>query len=402
MPPMPHRPKSLVAGAVIVSGLCVAVLALAGCSSGAKTTTKSGSSTSSAPVASSTTGSSTTTTTHPQLTSEPPDIYAADRPNALSDAVKGDPPLVYVPNSLSNSVDVIDPATAQVVDHFAVDSLPQHVVPSWDLKTLYVTNDRGNTLTPIDPRTGKPGPTIPVTDPYNMYFTVDGKYAIVVAERLERLDFRDPHTFALVKSVHVDCLGIDHLDFSADGKYLIASCEFSGRVLKLDVATQSVVGTLPLHGGNAKPQDVKLDPTGRVFYVADMIRGGVYTVDGDTFTVTGFIPTGAGAHGLYVSRDSKVLYVTNRDAGTISLIDFATNTVQAKWVIPGGGSPDMGGVSADGKVLWVSGRYNGVVYAIDTQTGDLLHKIRVGSGPHGLSVFPQPGRYSLGHTGVFR
>ena len=72
------------------------------------------------------------------------------------------------------------------------------------------------------------------------------------------------------------------------------------------------------------------------------------------------------------------------------------------WAIPGGGSPDMGGVSADGKVLWVSGRYNGVVYAIDTTTGALLHKIRVGSAPHGLCVCPQPGRYSLGHTGVFR
>ena len=311
-------------------------------------------------------------------------------------------PRVYVPNSLGNTVDVIDPNTAQVIDHFAVGVLPQHVVPAWDMKTLYVTNDRSNTLTPIDPATGRPGTNIPVEDPYNMYFTPDGKFAIVVAERLARLDFRDPHTFKLVNSVHVDCVGIDHIDFSADGRYLIASCEFSGQLVKLDVAQQKVIGTIPLHGGSSKPQDVKLDPTGRVFYVADMIRGGVYTVDGDTFTVTSFIPTGTGAHGLYVSRDSKVLYVTNRNAGTISLLDFATNTVTKTWYIPGGGSPDMGGVSADGKVLWVSGRYNGVVYTIDTTTGALLHKIRVGSGPHGLCVFPQPGRYSLGHTGVFR
>ncbi len=330
------------------------------------------------------------------------DIYAADRPNALSDVVKHDRALVYVPNSLSNTVDVIDPVTAQVVSHFAVGELPQHIVPAWDLKTLYVTNDRGNTLTPIDPATGSRGPGIPVEDPYNMYFTPNGKFAIVVAERLQRLDFRDPHTFKLVKSVHVDCLGVDHVDFSADGHYLIASCEFSGKLLKLDVARKKVVGTIVLNGGDAKPQDVKLDPTGRVFYVADMTRGGVYTVEGDTFAVTGFVATGAGAHGLYVSRDFKVLYVTNRDAGTVSLLDFSTDSVTRTWTIPGGGSPDMGGVSADGKVLWVSGRFHGVVYAIDTTTGALLHEIPVGSGPHGLSVFPQPGRYSLGHTGVFR
>ena len=202
----------------------------------------------------------------------------------------------------------------------------------------------------------------------------------------------------------VDALGkgIDHIDFSANGRYLIASCEFSGKVLKLDVATRTVLGTILLNGGNAKPQDVKLDPTGHVFYIADMIRGGLYTVDGDAFRVTGFIPTGSGAHGLYVSRDSKVLYVTNRNAGTISLLDFAMNSVVSTWVIPGGGSPDMGGVSADGTQLWVSGRSNGVVYVFDTRTGALLHRIPVGSGPHGLAVYPQPGRYSLGHTGIFR
>ncbi len=392
---MTRRPPLVVAGA-----LCAAALALAACAgSGTKNSVKLGTTTTSSPPSS---GTTSPTSVRPRVAAGPLDIYAADRPNALSDVVKNDRRLVYVPNSLSNTVDVIDPATARVVGHFAVGSLPQHVVPAWDLKTLYVTNDRGNTLTPIDPATGSPGPTIPVEDPYNMYFTTDGKYAIVVAERLQRLDFRDPHTFRLVKSVHVNCLGIDHVDFSADGRYLIASCEFSGKMLKLDVTDQTVIGTILVNGGNAKPQDVKLDPTGRVFYVADMRRGGVYTIDGDRFAVTGFVPTGAGAHGLYVSRDSKVLYVTNRDAGTISLLNFATNTVTRTWTIPGGGSPDMGGVSIDGKVLWVSGRYNGVVYAIDTTTGALLHKISVGSGPHGLSVFPQPGRYSIGHTGIFR
>ncbi len=311
-------------------------------------------------------------------------------------------PLVYVPNSVSNTVDVIDQKTFRVVDHFATGALPQHVVPAWDLRTLYVTNDKGNSLTPIDPATGKPGQAIPVDDPYNMYFTPDGKYAIVVAELLQRLDFRDPHSFALTHSLAVDCLGVDHLDFSADGKYLIASCEYSGRLLKVDVARQSVVATIALPDVNAKPQDVKLDPTGRRFYVADMTRGGVYTVDGDAFRVTGFIPTGAGAHGLYVSRDSKTLYVTNRVAGTVSLLKFATNRVVRTWTIPGGGSPDMGGVSADGKYLWLSGRSDALVYVFATATGAVVHRIRVGAGPHGLCVYPQPGRHSLGHTGVFR
>jgi YVTN family beta-propeller protein len=161
------------------------------------------------------------------------------------------------------------------------------------------------------------------------------------------------------------------------------------------------LGTLPLERRNM-PQDVKTSPDGKVFYVADMMAGGVHLIDGDRFTKIGFIPTGKGAHGLYASRDSKVLYVSNRGEGSVSVIDFATRKVIGKWEFPGGGSPDMGGVSADGKVLWLAGRYNAEVYAIDTGDGHLLARIPVGRGPHGLCVYPQPGRYSLGHTGVFR
>jgi YVTN family beta-propeller protein len=330
-------------------------------------------------------------------------VYAADVPTGLHGAARRARELVYVPNSLSNTVDVIDPHTYKIVEHFAVGALPQHVTPAWDLKTLYVLNDQGNSLRTIDPLTGKPGRTIAVDDPYNMYFTPNGGYAIVVAERLHRLDFRNPHTFALHHSLPVPCSGVDHMDFSADGSYLIASCEFSGQLLKVDVAGQRVIGTLTLpDGAGGMPQDVKLSPDGKVFYVADMMANGLWKVDGDSFRVTGFIPTGRGVHGLYPSRDARFLYATNRGEGTISVIDFATEKVVRKWTIPGGGSPDMGGVSADGKVLWVSGRYSGVVYAISTRTGKLLAKIPVGTGPHGLCVWPQPGRYSLGHTGILR
>ena len=120
-----------------------------------------------------------------------------------------------------------------------------------------------------------------------------------------------------------------------------------------------------------------------------------------TFAIEGFLPTGAGAHGLYPSRDARSLYVTNRAAGTISVIDFSTRRIVHTWTIPGG-TPDMGGVSADGKVLWLSGRGSASVYAISTGDGHVIATIPVGNGPHGLCVWPQPGRYSLGHTGNMR
>jgi DNA-binding beta-propeller fold protein YncE len=327
-------------------------------------------------------------------------LYADAGAGMLSAAVKRDPYRIYVPNSGGSTVDVIDPTTMQIVGHYFTGSNPQHIVPSWDMKTLYATNDLGNSLTAFDPRTGKPTRTIPVADPYNMYFMPNGRYAIVVAEAQRRLDFRDPHTFAVKRRLSVPCPGIDHMDFSANGGYLIASCEFSGQLVKINLHTFKVMGYLHLPGSS--PQDVKLDPTGRVFYVADRYRGGVWRIDGARFKALGFFKTGADAHGLYPSRDAKYLYVTNRRAGTVSVVSFATHRIVKTWHIRGGGTPDMGGVSPDGKVLWLAGRYSSTVYALSTATGRTLARIAVGVQPHGLCVWPQPGRYSLGHTGVTR
>ncbi|MEE1839137.1 beta-propeller fold lactonase family protein [Streptomyces sp. NPDC007076] len=330
------------------------------------------------------------------------DVYAADRVGKLSPVVKDFPSRVYVPNTNSDTVSVIDPATYKVIKTIKVGRQPQHVVPSWDLKTLWVNNDIGDSLTALDPATGKTGRTVPVSDPYNLYFTPDGKYAVVMASMDRQLVFRDAHTMKTAKTVPVDCAGVNHADFSTDGRYFIVSCEFSGELLKVDTAKMKVVAQqkLPLKG--AMPQDVKLSPDGGTFYIADMIADGMWVLDGKKFTTPKLLRTGKGAHGLYVSRDSKEMYVSNRGEGSISVFDFAQRKLVKKWRLPGGGSPDMGGVSADGKVLWLSGRYNSEVYAIDTATGKQLARIPVGSGPHGLAVYPQPGRYSLGHTGVFR
>jgi DNA-binding beta-propeller fold protein YncE len=333
----------------------------------------------------------------------PVDVYRDAAAGDLSAAVRGDPALVYVPNSMSNTVDVISQRTLRVVDRFPVGALPQHVTPSYDLRTLYVDNDLGDSLTPIDPRTGRPSTPIPVADPYNLYFTPDGRFAIVVAERLERLDFLDPRTLRLIHSLSIPaCRGIDHMDFSADGRYAYASCEFAGRMVEIDLRTQRVVRTLALDRGSASPQDVKLAPDGRTLYAADQINGGLWEIDPARFRVVGFLKTGAGAHGLYPSRNARLMYVSNRQEGSISVVSFRTRRVVGTWQLPLPASPDMGGVSADGRTLWLSGRYNAVVYAIDTRTGHLRATIPVGEGPHGLCVWPQPGRYSLGHTGILR
>jgi YVTN family beta-propeller protein len=370
---------------------------------------------------------------------DPHNLYSETRgTEQLSPVVKDDLVRVYVPNLRGNSVSVIDPETLKVVDKFKVGKSPQHVVPSWDLRTLWVANNAerslAGSLTPIDPRTGKPGEAIPVDDPYNLYFTPDGQSAIVVAEARHRLDFRDPKTMALQYSIDTPkCGGINHADFSIDGRYALFTCEFEGSVAKIDLVNRKVEGYLrltmprtrlkdspPLPDGptsevcsstKGMPQDIRVSPDGKRFFVADMEADGVHIIDAASFKEVGFLQTGVATHGLYPSRDGKFLYAANRGShkihgprkgpGSVSVIDFATEKVVANWPVPGGGSPDMGNVSADGKWLWLSGRYDDEVYRFDTNTG-AVKKIAVGLEPHGLTVWPQPGRYSLGHTGNLR
>ena len=376
-------------------------------------------------------------------------LYSETAANRFSPTTNGALERVYVPNRGANTVSVIDPTSLKVIDTFKVGINPQHVVPAWDLATLWVANNAegrsDGSLTPIDPKTGKPGQSIPVEDPYNMYWTPDGQHAIVVAEAFKRLDFRDPRSMALKFSIATPaCAGINHADFSIDGRYALFTCEFNGSITKIDMLKHSVVGTLKLSqyfarpevlallatpgkkprkipdvsqlGGEictvpGMPQDVRVSPDGKLFYVADMMADGVHVVDGESFKQIGFIATGVGAHGLYPSRDGKRLYVANRGSnqirgkrggkGSVSVIDFASRAVTHHWPSPGGGSPDMGNVSASGGHLWLSGRYDDVVYRFNTETG-AVDKIKVGREPHGLTVWPQPGRYSLGHTGNMR
>ncbi len=357
---------------------------------------------------------------------DPSNIYSEAGAGKMNPATNGALFRVYVPNEVSGTLSVIDPTTMKVIDTFKTGTIPQHVVPSYDMKTLYVLNNSSNTLTPIDPLTGKVGKAIPVDDPYNLYFTPDGKEAIIIAEAKKRIDFADPVTFQVHSSLTTDCDGINHLDYSADGRYFIATCEFNGTLIKVDIESRKVVGTLKLDISKSgfanpiknisQPQDVRVANDGKVFYVADLITDGVYVLDGDSFTQIDFIHTGVGAHGLYPSRDGQKLYVVNRGTetipspgsfkgkgkGSIAVLDFATRKVEANWPVPNGGSPDMGNVTADGKQLWLGGRYDAEVYVFDTTTGTLINRIPAGQNPHGLTVWPQPGRFSFGHTGNMR
>ena len=331
-------------------------------------------------------------------------VYAATVNGQIDPRIANLPPRVYVPNENSGDVTVIDPRTFKIIGRFKVSLSPEHITPDWDLSRLYVNNMGGSKLTVVDQNTAKPIGNINVPYPYNLYFTLDGSKAIVVDDFMTAryignngLAFYDRKTWKLLKFLKIPFTGVDHMDMSADGTFLLASCETSGMAVKVDTRTMTITGSVRVGG---LPLDVRLSPDGKFFFIANQGLSGVNVVDSKTLKVVRFIHTGTGAHGLGISRDTTKLYVTNRIAGTISVIDFATQKVIATW--KAGASPDMVAFSADGSQMWVSNRYNGTVDVFDPKTGRIIKTIATGANPHGLMYWPQPGRYSLGHNGNMR
>jgi DNA-binding beta-propeller fold protein YncE len=405
--------------AVLIAVLLAALLALVGCDGSTSPTPAADSA--SPGSAGSSTGSAQATSASPRpvrprvpapfrhrIPGMPPPlpggVYAADGPGMVQPRLRHEPRLIYVPDSESpGHTTVISQRTHRIVRVLRTGALDQHVTPSWDLRTLYVEASESDHLATIDPRTGRMTGSVPTDRPYNLYFTPDGRRAIVMDEEHDRVVFSDPHTLGHRHAISAaSCRGPNHADFSANGRYFVVSCEFSGELVKVSTLRERIVGRLRLPTGSM-PQDVRLSPDGRSFFVADMGRDRLLQIPWRHFRVRRSYRTLQMPHGIYFSRDQRLLYLSDRMSGAVQVFDLARHRFTRTWRIPGGGSPDMGGLSADGRTLWLSGRYDGVVYGFDTRTGRLVARIRVpGGSPHGLLVWPQPGRYSLGHTGLMR
>ncbi|WP_372442946.1 YncE family protein [Actinomadura barringtoniae] len=337
----------------------------------------------------------------PSATHPPVDVYSAAGPGMLAPAARGLPARLYVPNIQGKAgiVDVIDQRTMRRLGRLKVGKAPQWIVPSWDFRTLWAADPSLQAAAPVSPHAVTRGRGVALTDPGALYYTPDGTSALVMAPGLGRIDARDPRTMRMIGSIELPCHGAAHADFTADGKALVASCPSTGWLVRVDPAVRTVTGTLRLPAGS-KPGDLRLSPDGRTFYVADTARGGVWLVDAYDLQRGGFIPTGAGAHGLVLTRDSRRLLAVGE--GSIAVIDLAARQVTARWPLSAPGPLAVGGLNADGTALWLSDTGSGWLYQLATRNGKVLHKVKVGGHPHAVCVYPQPGRHSLGGPGLYR
>lgn len=313
------------------------------------------------------------------------DVYAQTMRGMLAPAARGAPELLYVPNT-RGTVDVVDQRTARVVRRVRAAGAAR-IVQAWDLRRLWTTGAGLGAL-------GRPALAGRVDA---LYFTPDGREALTFTARPPRADFRDPATMRPHASLRLPCAA-RHADFSADGTYLLATCA-AGPVLRIDPARRRITGTAALPAG-ARPGDLRLAPDGTAFLIADAVRGGLWAVDGIGLRPTGFVPTGAGARALTLSRDARRLFVLGTE--TLTAVDLATRQAVTRWPLPAGGPAVPGALSADGALLWLAVPARGALYALSTGDGRTLRRVRVGGTPRSVAAYPQPGRHSLGGPGLYR
>lgn len=287
---------------------------------------------------------------------------------------------VVILNSDDDSLSVIDTGSYKEVSRVHIGRAPHHLIVTPDRQTLIIAMSEGNELVFIDRATGLVKRRLEVSDPYQLGFSPDGKWFVSASLRLDRIDIYDGQTFQLVHRLPAPTMP-SHIGFSPDSSVTYVSLQGTNNLTAIDLASGRTIWTVPV---GPQPAGVWTLSSGHVLVA---LTGADYIdeVDPHDGSVLRRIRTGRGAHNFQISRDGKTLFVSNRLAGTITLLDPETLAVTGTLTAPGG--PDDMVLSTDGSELWVTGRWRAFVNVIQLGSGLLKATIPVGRSPHGIFLY---------------
>lgn len=293
---------------------------------------------------------------------------------------------IFVLNSLDADVSVIDPVTWQVVKRVPTGKEPHHLYLTPDEKSVIVANAAGNTLTFLDPHTGEVQRTLRhVADPYHLRFSPDMKWFVVAANRLNHVDIYRWHPageqpFTLARRIPAAKVP-SHLAIDSQSTVVYVSLQDSDEVMAIELANQRPRWLVKV---GKTPADLYLTADDRTLLVG--LTGDRFVEAWDVGaggpTLVKRITTGEGAHAFRARGDRRHVFVSNRVANTLSLID--TQTLSVVHDLPGPGGPDCMELMADGRTLLLSSRWARKLTVIDVPTRKVVRQVDVGRSPHGV------------------
>jgi YVTN family beta-propeller protein len=311
-------------------------------------------------------------------------VAVAQTPGAPQTAARRSPILVL--NSQDANVSVIDPVTWKELQRVPTGKEPHHLYMTPDDKSVIVANAASNSLTFLDPLTATVQRTIrDIADPYHLRFSPDMKWFVTAANRLDHIDiyrWQPTNAMPLVLAKRVPAAKVpSHLAIDSKSTVVYCTLQDSDELIALDLATQAVRWRFKL---GRMPADVFLtrdDKHALVGLTGDKVVE-VLDVSGAQPRLVQRVETGKGAHAFRSRGDGRHLFVSNRVANTISMIDLQTFSVAA--TLPGPGGPDCMEVMGDGRTLLLSSRWAGMLSVIDIEERKVLRQVKVGRSPHGV------------------
>jgi YVTN family beta-propeller protein len=318
---------------------------------------------------------------------------------------------VYVTNSAGDTVDVIDPATNEVVQQIKDIEGAHGIAFAPDGSKVYVSNEATSTLDVFDRASGNLIKKVELSaHPNNIAVTKDGGRVVVgIARDPGALDIIDTATLTRTKSIPVHGR-LHNVYVTPDGKYVITGSIRTKTLTVIDLATEQPAWELTLDQG-IRPMTIEAGPDGstrRIFVQLSELNG---------FSVVDFaerkevakilLPespvefeadegrASAPSHGIGVSPDGKTLWVTsipNNAVFAYSLDDLKLLGQVALPVLKLPGHESIGAVpnwvtfTPDGKTLYVSNAGLKSVSAIDTQAMRLIATVPVGEVPKRINT----------------
>jgi YVTN family beta-propeller protein len=295
-------------------------------------------------------------------------------------AVAASASTAVVLNSDDDSLSVVSSDGYHEVSRVHIGRGPHHLIISPDGRTLIVAMSGSNELVLIDRTTGIETKRIEASDPYQIGFTPDGKWFVAASIRLDHIDIYDASNFQLVHRLPAATMP-SHIAFSRDGSTVFVTLQGTSSLIAIDLASGKPIWTVPV---GPTPAGIITRPGGTLL-VGIMGADYIAEIDPKDGSVIRKVHTGNGAHNFLATPDGKTLYVTNRVAGTISVLNADTLEVTGTLVAPGG--PDDMALSPDGRELWVTGRWHAAVDIIELASGALKATVPVGRSPHGIFVY---------------
>jgi YVTN family beta-propeller protein len=282
--------------------------------------------------------------------------------------------LAFVLNSNDASVSLLDIHTHQEIKRIPLLREPHHMALTPDHHGAVIGDTAANTLFFLDPRTGDLQRQVTISDPYQLQFSPNGRLLTVAGLARNQIDIYDANSLALLHRIPARAMP-SHINYSPDSARVFVSLQETNRLIAIDTATGKILWNTKV---GQTPAGV-LWNRGKLL-VGIMGEAHIAVVNPDTGQVERSIPTGRGAHTLFVTHDGTKIYATNRVDGTLTVIDPVSLAVERTIRVPGG--PDDLDFAPDGKI-WAGLRFAQSVAIIDPATG-AIERIRVGRSPHGI------------------